>query len=54
MRTSTTFLELIGRLGAHPGWAYCNVWHYPPMVAHPRRHRAAADPRSRERVAPDA
>ncbi|WP_157559646.1 hypothetical protein [Nocardioides sp. Soil777] len=32
MLTSTTILEMLGRSLRHPGWAYVNTWHHPPLL----------------------
>jgi hypothetical protein len=36
MRTSTTILEKLERLLTSPRWAYCALWHFPPMMPPPR------------------
>lgn len=32
MQTLTTILETLDRSLRHPGWAYVNSWHHPPLL----------------------
>jgi len=43
MRSSTTILRKLDRWFARPGWAYCYLWYFTPML----RSRLRAEPSDR-------
>ena len=44
MRTSTRILGTLERWLTHPGWIYCNMWLYPPLLRSAPRLRGPAAP----------